>query len=631
MKMTMKTFNRQMTAFVCLIILSVNSSILVAKSNFTLLVYMNGSNLESEYKLATHNIEDMARKGFIDTDDNLTILLLMGGTKKWHLDEIYPGMSLASDSITYATITCDGFQKIRTFNNQSIGYPSTLTEFINYGVKEFPADKYGLILWNHGAGSVFGFGYDEQHPDDTSLSLVEIQQGLQAASITRKFTFIGFDACLMATLETALAISPYADYLVASQELEPGKGWDYKSIVRSLQDNPLMEGKEIGKLIVDTFIGIYKENPYEQVTLSVTDLRRVRFLAEIMGDFSAEICNMLEHETSAEERSVYQKLSCFRAESKSFGMPALTYNGPDMVDLLDLCRKMGKEANPALVNNIASKIQETVVYIGKSDNLENDSICGLSIYFPCNNIHATKELSAYQQCGISPEHLRLINTFAQKLQDGSQAERIKDITGNEPMLLSTEMILSLRKAYAIVLASDGDRWVTYGLDGDGIALDNEGRIIRKDDDGNTMKEWNRKWISIGGKTVSAYMNQSNTHSLTYTIPVYLNHKLADLILTYDSNNPSGKVYGARRITDNNIPDKGITKIKANDTITLLHECFDENGFGGYIPGDTIIVKKKKDMKVSIATVPNGKYRYGYCLVDLYGRKYYTKFTDYEVK
>ena len=131
------------------------------------------------------------------------------------------------------------------------------------------------------------------------------------------------------------------------------------------------------------------------------------------------------------------------------------------------------------------------------------------------------------------------------------------------------------------------------LDGDGIALDNEGRIIRKDDDGNTMKEWNRKWISIGGKTVSAYMNQSNTHSLTYTIPVYLNHKLADLILTYDSNNPSGKVYGARRITDNNIPDKGITKIKANDTITLLHECFDENGFGGYIPGDTIIVKKKR--------------------------------------
>lgn len=633
MKMTMKTFNRKLTAFICLIVLSVNSIILAVtpKSNFTLLVYMNGSNLESEYKLATHNIEDMVRKDVIGEDDNLTILLLMGGTKKWHLDEIYPGMSLASDSITYATITHNGFQKIRTFNNQSIGHPSTLTEFINYGMKVFPADKYGLILWNHGAGSVFGFGYDEQHPDDTSLSLAEIRQGLQAASITRKFTFIGFDACLMATLETALAISPYADYLVASQELEPGKGWDYKSIVRSLQENPLMEGEEIGKLIVDSFIGIYKESLYEQATLSVTNLGKVSLLAEIMGDFSAEIRNMLEHETNAEERSVYQKLSGLRADSKSFGIPTLTYNGPDMVDLLDLCRNMGKEADPALVNKIASKIQETVVYTGKSENLNNDSICGLSIYFPCYNIDATKELSEYQRCGINPEHLRLINTFAQRLQDGSRSERIKDIAGNAPMLLSTEMIMNLRKAYAIVLASDGDRWVTYGLDGDGVSLDYNGRIIRKDYDGDIMKEWNHQWISIGGKTVSAYMSQSDAHSLTYTIPVFLNNKLADLILIYDSNNPSGKIHGARRITDNNIPDKGITEIKANDTITLLHERFDENGFGNYIPGDTIIVKKKKDMKVGINTVPNGKYRYGYCLVDLYGRKYYTKFTDYEVK
>lgn len=79
----MKTFNRKLTAFICLIVLSVNSIILAVtpKSNFTLLVYMNGSNLESEYKLATHNIEDMVRKDVIGEDDNLTILLLMGGTK----------------------------------------------------------------------------------------------------------------------------------------------------------------------------------------------------------------------------------------------------------------------------------------------------------------------------------------------------------------------------------------------------------------------------------------------------------------------------------------------------------------------------------------------------------------------
>ena len=630
----MKTFNKKMIAFICLIILSLNNITLATtpKSDFVLLIYMNGSNLESEYKLATRNIKDMIRKDSTEiSDDNLTILLLMGGTQKWHLDEAQPGLSLANDSITYATITRDSVRKIRSSDNRSIGAPSTLTEFINYGMKEFPADRYGLIFWNHGAGSVIGFGYDELYPDDTSLSLAEIRQGLQAASIPEKFTFIGFDACLMATLETALAVSPYADYLIASQELEPGKGWDYKSITHSLQNYPQMEGEQIGRVIVDSFIKSYEENMYEQVTLSVTDLSKVEPLAESLGNFSAGIHEMLISEADTVEGSLYKELYNFRSVSKSFGIPSLTYNGPDMVDLLNLCRKMEKKVCPTLVNEIARKIKETVVYTGKSNNLNHDSICGLSIYFPCNNIHIAKDLSEYQQCGISPKHLRLVNTFAQKLQNGHLSERIKNIVRNDSTLLSTEMILNLRKAYAIVLASNGDQWVTYGLDGDGVTLDDEGRIIRKDNNGNVMKEWNRQWICIGGKIVSAYMSQSNSQSLTYTVPVYLNNKLADLILRYDSNNPSGKVYGARRITDNNIPDKGITEITANDTITLLHERFDEKGSSDYILGETIIIKKKKDIKVSINTVPEGRYRYGYCLVDLYGRKYYTVFTDYEVK
>lgn len=630
----MKNFNRKrMIIFLCFLMLSLNSitEAITPKSDFVLLVYMNGSNLESEYKLATHNIKDMLWKDSPEVSgDNLTILLLMGGTKEWHLEEMQSGQSLANDSILYATLTDDGFRKIRSSDNRSIGHPSTLTEFINYGMEKFPADRYGLIFWNHGAGSVIGFGYDELHPDDTSLSLAEIRQGLQAASIPGKFTFIGFDACLMATLETALAVSPYAEYLVASQELEPGKGWDYKSITRSLLNNPQMDGEQIGKIIVDSFINTYKENVYEQATLSVTDLSKVGRLAKNMGDFSAEIHAMLACETDTVERSLYKKLSGFRAESKSFGIPALTYNGPDMVDLLDLCRHMGKNVSPTLVNEIAREIKETVVYTQKSNNLKNDSICGLSIYFPCNNIDVAKGLSEYQQCRIHPKHLGLINTFAQRLQDGNQSEKIKDIVQNDSMLLSTEMILNLRKVYVVVLASDGDQWVTYGLDGEGVTLDNEGRIVQKDDDGDIVKEWNRKWISIGGKTVSAYMNFSDANSLTYTIPVYLNNELADLILIYNNTYFSGKICGARRITDNNIPDKGILEIKANDTITFLHERFDESASGSYIPGDTIIVKENS-MEVDITKVPCGKYRYGYCLVDLYGRKYYTPFTDYEVQ
>ncbi len=604
-------------------------------SDFVLLIYMNGSNLESESKLATTNIRDMLWEGMSEVaDDNLTILLLMGGTRRWHLDESMPGQSFSSDSITYATITHDGFRKVRSLSNRSIGSSSTLAEFIDYGMTGFPADRYGLIFWNHGAGSVTGFGYDELHPDDTSLSLAEIHQGLQTIHSydSAKFTFIGFDACLMATIETASAVSPYADYLVASQELEPGKGWDYKNITRALRRNPQMHGEQISRLIVDSFVDSYEEKKHEQVTLSVTNLSKVDALTASIGKFSEEVCRKLMHESDTTESRFYKKLFGFRSESKSFGMPAFTYYGPDMVDILDFCQNVGPETDIELINEIIKNIEETVIYARKSDNLAKERICGLSAYFPCYNLNLAKELPEYHRCGFNQEYLDLVGVFAQKLLKGNYSKKITDIVQSDSTLLSTEMLLNVRKIYSVVLAYQGGQWVTYGLDGDGISLDQDGRIVSKDYNGVIMTEWDRKWTSIGEKTVSVYMALSDKNALTYTVPVYLNNELADLILRYDRDNPSGIIYGARKITGNNIPDKGMTEIKANDSIILLHERFDENGLGDYISSNnTIIVKKKKDLRVRKTAVPKGKYRYGYCLVDLYGRKYYTRFTNYEVE
>jgi len=68
------------------------------------------------------------------------------------------------------------------------------------------------------------------------MSLVGLDSALKSAGI--KFDFIGFDACLMATVETALTMSQYGDYLIASEETEPGVGWYYTRHLAKIPQSP---------------------------------------------------------------------------------------------------------------------------------------------------------------------------------------------------------------------------------------------------------------------------------------------------------------------------------------------------------------------------------------------------------
>lgn len=108
-----------------------------------------------------------------------------------------------------------------------MGDPLTLSSFLNYGFDFFPADSYSLILWDHGGGPVLGYGVDENFRD--LLTLDELSEALEdsvGAHMT-KLEWIGFDACLMSSLEVASVLAPYANYMIASQETEPGWGWNY--------------------------------------------------------------------------------------------------------------------------------------------------------------------------------------------------------------------------------------------------------------------------------------------------------------------------------------------------------------------------------------------------------------------
>ncbi len=144
----------------------------------------------------------------------------------------------------------------------------TLIDFVTWAMQTYPADKYVLIMSDHGMG--WPGGWSDPVPGGqgdpriplaarlgNNLYLNEIDSALeQIRSRTGldKFELIGMDACLMGQLEVFSALAPHARYAVGSEEVEPALGWAYTGFLDALKQNPNMDGAELGQLIVQSYI-----------------------------------------------------------------------------------------------------------------------------------------------------------------------------------------------------------------------------------------------------------------------------------------------------------------------------------------------------------------------------------------
>ena len=134
----------------------------------TIMVYLVGSDLESDYGNASLDLDEMETAG-VDTAHN-NILVYAGGASEWQ------DRGLSSDECTVLLLTDTGFVPVDTYPAENMGDPLTLSSFLNYGFDFFPADSYSLILWDHGGGPVLGYGVDENFRD--LLTLDELSEAL---------------------------------------------------------------------------------------------------------------------------------------------------------------------------------------------------------------------------------------------------------------------------------------------------------------------------------------------------------------------------------------------------------------------------------------------------------------------
>ena len=374
------------------------------KDTVTVMVYMCGTDLESNYGMATSDLQEMANAAI---GGNVNVIVETGGCKMWKnkiisasTNQIYKvengGLRLVKDNI----------------GSKAMVEPATLTEFIQFCQKNYPANRNILIFWDHGGGSVSGYGYDELHKNAGSMDLAEISAALKAAGCA--FDWIGFDACLMATLETALVCNDYADYLIASEETEPGTGWHYTGWLTQLSRNTSVDTVTLAKTLIDDFVSTsVAASSGAQVTLSVVDL------AEMEGTVPTAFNGFSTSTAELISGNDYAAVANARAGARQFARSSRI----NQIDLVDFANRIGTAEARALAQALQGCIKYNKTTISNA--------YGLSIYFPYETTNSVKPaISTYNQVGMDEAYTKCISSFASLASSGQLAASAGSYSGS---------------------------------------------------------------------------------------------------------------------------------------------------------------------------------------------------------
>lgn len=389
--------------------------------NWTVMIYLDGDNdLESAAVKDFNEMEyglHLAKQLDANIEDKLNIVVLYdrhpdysSSDGNWADTRLY---KVSPDSsMNYASVSTPIAKGVEL----NMGHPDTLEQFVTWSQEKFPADKYALILWNHGSGArsssldeplvvkdrsltksldkplIIGSAQKgvkaicDDETDEDILYLDEVQQALIAAGISysNKIDIIGFDACLMGSVEVAYEFRDLAYYMVGSMNLEWGDGWDYTRLISEIPNN-ISSSEELAKLMVkqyrDSTLHVSSE------TQSAIDLSKITALKTAVDAFAVKLAD--ENKKSEIETTRDSSCNFYTSDIDSISYP--------YYDLGDFACKISADTGySADLRNSAevviTKLSEAVVSayantgFGNYYGTGNDVKRGLSIFFSRGNL-----------------------------------------------------------------------------------------------------------------------------------------------------------------------------------------------------------------------------------------------------
>lgn len=623
------------------------------KGTWAIYWYLCGSDLESQAGAGTTDLAEMLDATM---PEGVTVVIETGGSSAWMTDEI------SENKLTRFVYDESGLNEVGTVKNADMGKKKTLKNFLKFCKKNYPADNQAVLFWDHGGGSLGGACYDENFGGN-HLTINEIGSTLKSLFSKKKLELVGFDCCLMASVDTAKLMSESAKTMVASEETEPGCGWYYTDWLNALGANPTMSNKELGKAICDSYMkGCKAIQQDEETTLSVLDLGQMPNMINALNLLGCELLSQ-----AGENVKTISRWGRAAAKAENYGGNNDSTGYFDMIDIGDFIAH-GKDIIPNSYDALSTALQEMVAY-SVHGSLRKKST-GLSMYYPLDGSEASQQkfealassdiYASYTRMSItgkiSKKSLKIVNHFIKSCDKANGSEEEAKATAvpeidtsqenaevnqekltftnggkdlkmgvtNEGYLytnIGEQNIDAVKAVYADLLyySAEDDLYLDLGRDDD---------VDINWDTGVIQDNFTGYWPCIDG--VPIYLDivyQGEDYNL-YSVPIKYNGKEMVMNVSFDLNSEAYKIVSIENDVSENKSNQRASKVsilpKAGDKITPILYYYDEDA-DDFVAFEVDTITYQNNTKIKAEDLGDGDYALQFETEDMAGNSVYSEY------
>ncbi len=613
------------------------SPVIEPDSDWTVLIYLCGSNLESESGLATYNIDEMIAA---DITDSVNIIIETGGSYSWDTNGIN------ADALCRFQMTDTGLVALGEVPMASMGDAATFQDFLSWGLNNYPAKKTMVVVWDHGSEPTNGVAFDEVYEYD-SLSMDELRSSLAGSG--KHIDIMGFDTCLMGNVETASAIGKNASYMIASEETIPGPGWNYTEFINYICQHPDCTPADLGVVVCDSYYQKYVNlGMSDGVTLSLIDLSYVDELSNAfcsLGKVFYESTYSTDNMTT-----IFQAMP----NTESYGNyelddGSMISNLYDLGDFIDHSSGLFKDAGTAYKNVLG----KCMLYQVKGSARAYST--GLAFYFP--NYVGNYDLDNYSyvmdDIPASCWYIGFIDSLYDEWTAPDWVSSAMDTSGvplpTQPVVFDEDMTIS----YNVYINNDG--FVQLDITGGQqyVANVNMKLYYLGEDNGTSYKVlWGSddkleklsqtnyidrlelEWFKADGfYDIAMHGIEYTPEYNLYSTPILLNNEPMQLLVYFDKATGVYKMLYAYSFDDNleNVSNRQGTALNKGDRIDFLMAAVDGSGNSFYLNiGDTLysedyqIITREPIIPDRFADSYSGDFYYVFEITDVQGNKIETQ-------